>query len=78
MTKQTAVEWLLDNLKEAYPNIDNYSIIIDEAKEMEKEQIVNAWENCKKSMECKTPICQRKTGNGYFNKTFKNTENESR
>jgi hypothetical protein len=42
-----------------------------EAIEMEKEQMVNAWENGKKSTQCKTPICRMKTGIGYYNKTFK-------
>ena len=47
--------------------VDGYN----KAKEMEREQIVKAWENGKKSTQCKTPICQMKTGLGYYNKTFK-------
>lgn len=42
--------------------------------EMEKEQMVEAWENGKRSTQCKTPICQMKTGIGYYNKTFKQQE----
>jgi hypothetical protein len=70
---KTTVEWLIEELLtgDYFP----YGIpkkLIEMATKMEKEQIVNAWENGKKSTECKAPICQRKTGNGYFNKTFKN------
>ena len=43
MSKQTAVEWLL----EQFPTIDKtdsyYSRIIEQAKKMEKEQIVDAY-----------------------------------
>jgi hypothetical protein len=42
--------------------------------EMEKEQMVETWENGKRSTQCKTPICQMKTGIGYYNKTFKQQE----
>ena len=42
--QQTAVTWLLDNLK-GQLNIDEVSNIITQAKEMEKEQIEDAyWE----------------------------------
>ena len=43
MSKQTAVEWLLGQ----FPTIDKtdsyYSRIIEQAKKMEKEQIVDAY-----------------------------------
>jgi len=68
--KQTAVEWLVSILnKEEFAQVVTDEEIA-KALAMEKEQIVNAWENGKKSTECKAPICQRKTSNGYFNKTF--------
>ena len=74
---KTAVEWLYQHLfpkqldgfsEEEWSKID---VAFEQAKEMEKEQMVNAWENGKKSTQCKTPICQMKTGIGYYNKTFK-------
>lgn len=48
--KQTAVEWLVDQLKSTrkkymgFKNIDiDYQEIIKQAKEMEKDQIINAF-----------------------------------
>ena len=40
--KQTAVEWLIDNLKPLYPRIQEFKLIIGLAKEMEKQQIMDA------------------------------------
>lgn len=71
--KQTAVEWFGEKVLDVITT-DEFNNLLEQATEMEKEQIVNAWENGKKSTKCKSPICQRKTGNGYFNKTFKNEE----
>lgn len=44
-TKLTAVEWLIDNLKPLYPNIEEFKLIIGLAKDMEKEQIKDAFED---------------------------------
>ena len=69
---KTAVEWLID---EHFGGIENctpdFRFHIQQALEMEKEHMVEAWENGKKSTQCKSPICERKTGLGYYNKTFK-------
>lgn len=40
--KQTAVDWLVDNLKPIYPNIEDYKLLIGLAKDIEKKQIVDA------------------------------------
>ena len=70
---KTAVEWLVEQIKKD-PNLRLRGFDIDgiaqQAKEMEKEQMIDAWENGKKSTQCKTPICRMKTGIGYYNKTF--------
>jgi len=39
--KQTAVEWLLDNLK-GNLNIEEMTSVVEQSKEMEKEQIIEA------------------------------------
>ena len=39
--KQTAVDWLVDNLH--YLHSTKWDDIVEQAKEMEKEQIVDAW-----------------------------------
>jgi hypothetical protein len=42
--KQTAVEWLVEQLKENNMlTFDEWTELIDQAKEMEKEQIVDAF-----------------------------------
>lgn len=44
--KQTAVEWLADKmLTESHSKIE-WDRIVEQAKEMEKEQIVNAYNDC--------------------------------
>ena len=68
---KTAVELLVEQLELDVFATDEEMATIIKAKEMEKEQMVNAWENGKKSTQCKTPICRMKTGIGYYNKTFK-------
>jgi hypothetical protein len=40
MTKQTAVEWLVKEL-----NLEGYDYTVEQAKEMEKKQIMDAFEN---------------------------------
>jgi hypothetical protein len=43
MSKQTAVDFLLDNMH--YSTSTKWQDIIDKSKEMEKEQIIDAWED---------------------------------
>jgi hypothetical protein len=42
MAQQTAVEWLAEKLIHAEPNILEWDKYIKQAKQMEKEQIMNA------------------------------------
>ena len=42
--KQTAVEWLIQELGEYFPNdIGGINYLVETAKQMEKEQIINAF-----------------------------------
>ena len=66
--KQTAVEWLVEQLPERMKNYMNDSIAI--AKEMEKQQIKDSFVECWKSnvpdgIECKLDA------EAYYNQTFK-------
>jgi hypothetical protein len=65
--KQTAVEWLFEQL----PTIDKYdpyyADIINQAKEMEKEQIVEAFDNG--TYFSKWPDAEQ-----YYNETFKSEQ----
>jgi HD superfamily phosphodiesterase len=63
--KQTAVEWLLDNLNsEPYSEADfkHNKECWDKAKEMEKEQMESAY------------LAGESKDKQYYNETFKNTE----
>ena len=41
--QQTAVEWLYNELLNSEPNILEWNKLLQQAKEMEKERIENAW-----------------------------------
>ena len=64
MEKQTAVEWLVDNIH--YLHSTKWNDIIQQAKEMEKEQIINAWDLGRRDIDYPA------NGEKYYNKTFKN------
>jgi hypothetical protein len=69
--KQTAVEWLVEQLSE---NGIIHSCDIRKAKEMEKEQIINAWDNgYDKGTRDRIEKISNPVGNAeqYYNETFK-------
>jgi hypothetical protein len=59
--KQTAVEWLVEKLTET-PYIDDFWGHVKQAKEMEKEQIIEAFEHIDFNLD---------DGLHYYNQTFK-------
>jgi len=61
--KQTAVEWLVEQIKTKHDKlfIEFYASEIEEAKEMEKQQIIEAFNKS-------VPF---KFGEQYYNETFK-------
>ena len=63
MSKQTAVEFLADNLH--YLHSTKWNDILEQAKEMEKQQIIDAWSNGYDEED-------RATSNpfNYYNETF--------
>jgi hypothetical protein len=65
--KKTAVEWLVEMLElESFANISTYSIAcIEKAKEMERNQIIDAYQTSHISM---------MTAEQYYNETFKSKE----
>jgi|688.fasta_scaffold11962_12 hypothetical protein len=71
--KQTAVEFFEDELKDKLGTIvinKNWELleqIIDQAKEMEKGQIMKTWYDCKLSIIEKNPTDAEQ----YYNETFK-------
>jgi len=67
--KQTAVEWLADNLH--YLHSTKWDDILEQAKEMEKEQIMDAYE-CGFESEHDARVPQ--SSMRYYNETFNTTE----
>ena len=67
--KQTAVEWLIDQLipKDQHEGIID---IIQEAKEMEKQHIVDAFVECWKENMPEGYECKQ-SAEYYYNETFK-------
>ena len=71
MSKQTSVEWLFAHLLPFLPFSDakereHFRKCLEEAKEMEREQIVKAWE-----YGCMTNYGDAQT---YYNETYKGGE----
>ena len=70
--KQTAVEWLDNELREYFFHGNGtLETILKQAKEMEKEQIVNAW------MDDRFPLDKdwvKRCAEQYYNETFKTNE----
>ena len=65
MAKQTAVEWLVDYIKnlEKYP-YKTIQELEEQAKQMEKGQIINAWMATDNEL-------QRLAAEQYYNETYK-------
>jgi hypothetical protein len=63
---KTAVEYLIEQLEFALPDIEwsNYRNEIDRAKEMEKQQIINAWIVADNEL-------QRTEAEKYYNLSYK-------
>ena len=64
---KTAVEWLLEQLFELRNPTLNQIEIMKQAKEMEKEQIIDAYEKAMETDIYNTPL---KVGKDYYNETF--------
>jgi hypothetical protein len=67
--KQTAVEWLVEK------HVNQCGVLllkdIEQAKEMEKEQIIKAYETAMETDIYNEPL---KIGKDYFNETFKSEQ----
>ena len=64
--KQTAVEWLYEEFtKTNYLTEDEFYMIFNQAKEMEKEQIIDAWIATDNEL-------QRLAAEQYYNETYVN------
>ena len=68
--EQSAVEWLLDSL-DYNQNMLGIKEIIEKAKEMEKKQIIDAFEKGYENGACVSDEESIYHGGNYYNKTFK-------
>lgn len=68
--KQTAVEWLEEKLLELFEDHLPFELL-DQSKEMEKQQIVEAHGNQTKKSGGITNYTYILTGEQYYNETFK-------
>ncbi len=75
--KQTAVEWLwdaLDNILELYPSEwEKISKVVEQAKEMHRDQIEQAFNEGREERDYKNSLWDCKSGLDYYNEIF-NTE----
>jgi hypothetical protein len=68
--KQTAVEWLFHQLWEEPKDKFTWYAILKEAKEMEKQQIINAWMATDNEL-------QRLAAEQYYNETYGKNTNDN-
>jgi hypothetical protein len=70
MSKQTAVEWLIEQLffSDQSQTLNQY---IEQAKAMEKEQIEDAWDKrCSHGVVSQTWHIETKNGEQYYNEIY--------
>ena len=67
---KTTVEWLLEKLTETHTN-DEWKEIIRQAKEMEKQQIIESYCTGCLDITKDENIFPRETSEEYYNETFK-------
>lgn len=67
--KQTAVEWLVDKLIKG-EFINSTDELIEQAKQMEKQQIVNAYYQCGRDNFEHIKVINR-SATDYYNETYK-------
>jgi hypothetical protein len=72
MSKQTAVEWLVDKIeKNVHHTIKIPNEYFEQAKAMEKEQIEEAWDKrCSHGVVSQTWHIETKNGEQYYNETY--------
>ncbi len=70
--KQTAVEWLIENSHIIPKNELNKRELIKQAKEMEKEQIINTYRDGRSDQQSEKPSrFYNRMAEQYYNETFK-------
>jgi hypothetical protein len=68
-SKQTVVDWLSKELMNVEPNTFGWDKLIEQSKEMYKQEIIDAWEDGHDSF-------STRNAEQYYNETFGGKENE--
>ena len=72
--KQTAVEWFEDQVgHNSLMGLKEFNEIFEKAKEMEKEQIIEAW-NIRAKIDGVLTYTDNRTAEQYYNETYKQQE----
>jgi hypothetical protein len=71
MSKQTAVEWLQDELIKNNPSLIYQSNLFEQAKEMEKQQTKHAYNSDRPNLSC---IEDGSAFEYYYNETYGGTQ----
>jgi hypothetical protein len=72
--KQTAVEWLFLMLNNLNRNQDFANKLLEKAKEMEKEQIIEAW-NIRAKIDGVLTYTDNRTAEQYYKETYESKTN---
>ena len=68
-SKQTVVDWLSKELMNVEPNTFGWDTLFEQAEEMYKQKIIDAWEDGHDSF-------STRNAEQYYNETFGGKENE--
>jgi hypothetical protein len=69
--QMTAVEWFIEELGEYFPiGIGGIELMVFKAKELEKQQIIDAWYDGVRNWD------NEKTSEQYYNETYGGQDNE--
>jgi hypothetical protein len=68
----TAVEFLVEQIKQnVHTSFEEFELLVNQAKEMEKQQIIDAVEETIYEMSLYESFRTLETGEQYYNETFK-------
>lgn len=70
--KQTAVEWLIEEIKKPNKDVWYWDAIFNQAKEMEKKQLNDFWDESRIEYMGDNYLGKQIDFDEYYNKTFKN------
>ena len=68
--EQTAVEWLVEQMPTAFKNLTINKQIIAQAKEMEKQQIIDAFENGEDNIDSDGCSIDRNGAEQYYKQKY--------